>query len=526
VTGIHLTRVAEGLAKHRASGRAIPGKSEEELLSAAADLLCANRDLIWDLYAKRRAERDALVRFGFTTLDAWATGARGIVDDCIPERGLDALNGEDLCAWLGRHGAKTITVGRTPVERCAMLRAMYDLTFAYPDGDLMRADGAAGAGIANILRLAFGYSGHYMYKMQAGMGDAVFAPLYCALRRRGVRFEFFNAVTRIGASADGWIDEIDVVQQVELVNGDGRYEPLTKVQQINCWPSEPDWRQLRDDTDLLDRLGGEVSKLELEPNPLDGPVRTLQRRMPGEAGDFDQVVLGISPGALDTICAELKAADPGFEEMLDSTVTTPTQAFQLWLNQPTRKLGWRHGPGSAASTFVEPLDTYCDMSQLIPAENWDASQSVQSIGYFLGVLEKRADETQAQATERAKRNALDFMTRDIGGWWPKAVTRSGALRRELLVASGAEPFDEQYYRANVSGSELYVLFPSRLIEKRLPSDASGFHNLMLAGDWTRNGIDGGCVESAALSGRQAARGITGVNERYYGEDDAWLRSVA
>ena len=525
VTGQHLPLVAEGLARHRSGGGVVEGASDQELLCSVADLLCAFRDFVWELYAKRRVGRDARVRVAFTTLDAWATGARGIVDDRIPERGLDTLNGEDLCAWLSRHGANSITVGRTPYERCAMLRAMYDLTFAYPDGDIMRADGAAGAGIANILRLAFGYSGRYMYKMQAGMGDAVFAPLYCALRRRGVRFEFFNAVTRMGASRDGWIEEIDLVQQLEVDTDSRSYEPLVKVQGINCFPSEPNWSQLRGGTELLQRLGGDVSRLELEHDPLGGPTRTLRRSVPGGRGDFDQVVLGISPGGLDAICSELKAASPRFAEMLASTVTTPTQAFQLWLKKPTRKLGWRHGTNSAASTFVEPLDTYCDMSQLTCAENWDASQHVRSIAYFVGVLEKRDGETPAQATERVKRAAIEFMSHHIGVWWPKSVTKSGALRPELLVANGAEPFDEQYYRANTTGSELYVLFPSKLIDKRLPSDASGFHNLVLAGDWTRNGIDGGCVESAALSGRQAARGVTGVNERYYGEDDAWLRSV-
>ena len=40
----------------------------------------------------------------------------------------------------------------------------------------------------------FQYKGAFFWKMTAGMGDVVIAPLYQALRRRGVEFEFFHRV--------------------------------------------------------------------------------------------------------------------------------------------------------------------------------------------------------------------------------------------------------------------------------------------------------------------------------------------
>jgi hypothetical protein len=46
---------------------------------------------------------------------------------------------------------------------------------------------------------------------------------------------------------------------------------------------------------------------------------------------------------------------------------------------------------------------------------------------------------------------------------------------------------------------------------------------MLAGDWTKNGVDGGCVEAAAISGMQAARGLVGVERPITGESPGWLR---
>jgi uncharacterized protein with NAD-binding domain and iron-sulfur cluster len=44
---------------------------------------------------------------------------------------------------------------------------------------------------------------------------------------------------------------------------------------------------------------------------------------------------------------------------------------------------------------------------------------------------------------------------------------------------------------------------------RLRSDESGFDNLYLAGDWTDNGLNAGCIEAAVLSGLQAANAVLG-----------------
>jgi uncharacterized protein with NAD-binding domain and iron-sulfur cluster len=44
---------------------------------------------------------------------------------------------------------------------------------------------------------------------------------------------------------------------------------------------------------------------------------------------------------------------------------------------------------------------------------------------------------------------------------------------------------------------------------RLRPDASGYANLVLAGDWTDCGINAGCIEAAAVSGLQAANALLG-----------------
>jgi hypothetical protein len=71
-----------------------------------------------------------------------------------------------------------------------------------------------------------------------------------------------------------------------------------------------------------------------------------------------------------------------------------------------------------------------------------------------------------------------------------------------------------------------VLTPAGSVKHRLAADASGVENLVLAGDWTRNGIDGGCVESAVLSGLQAARALTNDTRPLIGESPTWLTDRA
>ena len=61
------------------------------------------------------------------------------------------------------------------------------------------------------------------------------------------------------------------------------------------------------------------------------------------------------------------------------------------------------------------------------------------------------------------------------------------------------------------------------VQYRLWPKDSGFRNLALAGDWTRNGIDAGCVEAAVTSGMLASQAISGEPAEVGGIDD-WLTS--
>jgi hypothetical protein len=196
-----LLGVAERLARTRA------GSTDHRLPQQAAQpallvrLLKSFRDWLW-IVVRGACDDEPRLRFFFTAVDAGVSTLAGVVEDGVLEHGFDVINDQEWAAWLRRHGAKEVTLGRTPEERAPVLRSVYDVAFGYPRGSIDEADVAAGTATSDLLRLAFSYRGSIMYKMQAGMGDAVFTPLYEVLRARGVRFKFFHAVTALRLGRD------------------------------------------------------------------------------------------------------------------------------------------------------------------------------------------------------------------------------------------------------------------------------------------------------------------------------------
>jgi uncharacterized protein with NAD-binding domain and iron-sulfur cluster len=506
---------ALSLAARRRAGGFVGGEEEKAdrgLLWLALD---AFKRWLWRDVVEAHLDDDEL-RFFFTMFDAGTTMLQGIIEDRLIERGFESVNGEDLREWLGRHGAQQLTLEQGP-----FVRALYDMAFAYEEGDITRPSMAAGTAVNDALRVFFTYRGAFSWKMQAGMGDTVFVPLYEVLQRRGVRFEFFQWVSHLGLSSDGrFVEEVEVIPQVELTGDD--YQPLVNVEDLECWPAEPLWDQLVDGEQLHQR----GVNLEWEANPLAHAPQTLRR---GE--DFDILVLGISVAALAPICGELieDAGNPRFGTMITNAHTTMTQAFQLWLHRPLERLGWQFDQNSVMTGFVEPLDTYANMTHLLPREAWPRDMHVEDIAYFCGVLEDRPDETQKDADERVRKQAMAYLDGQVQTIWPDSGTRDGFDWRLLVDeqrGEGPERFSAQFWRANLQPSERYVLTPPGSVEHRLQASESGYENLFLAGDWTKTGLDGGCVEAAVMSGMQAARAICGAPEAVIGEDPAWLAGAA
>ena len=435
------------------------------------------------------------------TIDMGTAAMRGIIADDVPLGGWAAVDDQEFSVWLLHHGAEQATVNG------ALVKAVYDYAFGYAGGQTGFAARSIGAGtfMSGSIRLALTYKGSIFYKMNAGMGDTVFAPYHKALQKLGVKFRFFQQVTGLHLDLTAsHIDQIGLLEQAQ-VNGD--YDPYVRVGALDCWPSEPLWDQITNGAAI--KAAQAASGVTFETAAPAKPTRTLQRGV-----DFDDVVLGISLGALPDITAELVAADPAWRDMQAHVGTVATQAMQLWLRPDIAGLG---GPAGQpiVTAFADAMNTVADMSHVIGAEAWPADLTPGTIAYFCGPL------ADADAADPVSATAATWIEENGHKLLPDAFDATGKFKHHLLIADpnvpATSPWAAQYFRANTAGSERYVLSTPGSARYRLRADRSGFDNLWLAGDWTLTGINAGCVEAAAMSGLRAAYGLLGVPARIMGE---------
>jgi uncharacterized protein with NAD-binding domain and iron-sulfur cluster len=170
------------------------------------------------------------------------------------------------------------------------------------------------------------------------------------------------------------------------------------------------------------------------------------------------------------------------------------------------------------------------MSHLIGSEEWQEQDRVRQIAYFCNCLNEGKtappqfynSEFPVQQLERVKQFTREFLSSSIRPIWPKGThpTNPNGLKWELLRdstnRSGAERLKWQFVSANVDPSERYVLSVAGSARYRLKPGESGFENLVLAGDWTYNYLNAGCVEAAVISGQMASRAISGYPLHIYG----------
>ncbi|OFA01700.1 acetoacetate decarboxylase (ADC) [Duganella sp. HH101] len=485
------------------------------------------------LHARYRAlvdsgEGDASddIRRLFICLDLGVTVMKGVFEDGVIRNGFDVINDIDFKDWLRKHGGdEVLCVDSAPV------RGFYDLVFAYEGGDFDKPNIEAGTLLRAMARIGLAYKGGIMFKMQAGMGDTVFTPLYQALLARGVKFKFFHKVEEL--VPDGrQIGSIRMTQQVALAGED--YDPLVDVKALACWPSTPNYDQidpaqaalLQEKGVNLESYWSDWPKLYHQHFDKELPVLTLKRGI-----DFDQVVFGISVGSLKAVCPQLLAHSPALNTTYEQVQTVATQAYQVWLNKDLTQMGWDFQPDGqqpVLSGFSEPYDTWAPMDQLLCREDWAPPLAPRNVSYFCSALTVDSyppvSDTgfPARMAALAKQGAIGQLGGQVAALWP-AAGPAGAFPWQWLVdgseATGVARFDSQYWRANVDPSERYVMSVVNSTKYRLQTDQSGYANLYLTGDWIRTGLNAGCVEAAVMAGMQAARAMTGHPAVIEGETD-------
>ena len=437
---------------------------------------------------------------------------RGILADNLvtDPRGFRAINDEDFNDWIRRHGA------HPDVLDFALVRGLYDLVFGYIDADPERPSFGAGLAVFLTGLVLFQYKGAIFWKMTAGMGDVIIAPVYQALRRRGVDFEFFHRLDALHLDESRQaIDAVTVARQVRLADGLDHYEPLTTVRGLPVFPSTPLTEQLADPETTPE--GGWQSLETHWSERNDAEIRQLRRGV-----DFDHVVLAVSVGMLPIVASELIEDRPEWREMTTHIRTVATQAFQIWLRPDEPTLGW-HEPGVTISAYLRPFETWASMPQTLWTEDWPDDERPGTVAYFCGTLNAPwpAAESGADYAHRhqqvVRREAVQYIDRQLGPYFPGAVTEHGFAWHLLSGVNGERgesALATQHVSVNVDPSDRYVQSVPGTERYRLRPDESGYDNLILAGDWTDSGMNAGCIEAATMSGLEAANAVLG-RSRYH-----------
>lgn len=455
----------------------------------------------------------------------------GVAADDVIEKGYDSIDRYEWSDWLYENA---VAVGKKfpewgdPVARARGLlgwppiASMYDYVFGYGDsGDMTKPNFAAGTALRSGM-LMISYKGHFFWKMRGAMGDVVIAPLYLALLKRGVKFEFFSRVTALNIDpATDQLASVDYAKQVELADPTKGYQPLIGVPipgwpadvPLEGWPAEPLWDQLAGGEAL--RAAGRDFEADQKGEPGAGDI---PRRL--ELGvDFDRAIIGISLGGLKQVCETFPARLPrsNWGPMFNAVTITRTCAMQLWLTRTMDDLGSK-GSDRTLAGADQPYSAWSDMTHLLSRETWQGDRLPRSVAYFCGQIQ--GPENGKAADRKAFGLAIQWLTDNSRLYWPRATSPTSpygldpSLLHDPEPQAGGDPLTRQFIRANCNPSDLYVQSPKNSVYTRMDAQQSGLTNLFLAGDWTLNGINSGCAESAARSGWRCALAVAGTLPPY------------
>lgn len=420
-------------------------------------------------------------------LDIGGAVLRGYFADVLPH-GWNAwhrIDHLDFRQWLMSHGAEK------QAAWSEVIRVLYDLAFAYRGGDgddVNDADIAAGACLKLVLDLVAGYRCAPMWRMNAGMGDVVFTPLFKCLSRQGAEVRLFRRVKDI-EFADGRVVRVRLAVQARFSGTD--YNPFVRVGDLDCWPSAPLWDQLAADTP---RVNFEDAWTHVE----------VAEEVLEVGRDFDHVILAIPPAASGPITTSLHG-NAQWAQMLATVgkASVATHSVQLWLDRTTQEMGWSARVEPVSGAYMPPLGTWADMTHLIAHEVWPQGQA-KSCQYLVSVTELPPDlppitveapQLQHDANTVGQAFTTSWLDANAHVLWPK-VAVPGQFDHQRIVSA--------YDHVNISPSERYVRTPPGTVVDRLPPDWDGVVNLSLAGDWTITSINGGSAEAAMESGKTAA----------------------
>jgi len=416
----------------------------------------------------------------------------------------DDLDALDFREWMARH--------RLPLSpdlsRSALMQVPYDGVFAYVGSDQSRPRLAAGVAARGLLKLVADYERAPYWTMTAGMGEAVFAPLYEVLHSRGVQFEFFSKVKEL-RMVGGRVDEVVYAHQARVAAGPFAYRPLVTVGQVPCWPESPDLAQLVAPVPIA----GKDPYCDAV-HDQDGPDLVLR-----DGVDFDWVICAL-PAPVTAHVLRNHLGHPVLGK-IRNVRTVATLHLQVWFRDDTRLLGW-NWTSRVLGAFRQPLNSMLEEDPLLGLEMWPPASAPRGLLYLSGPFgagwstDSEDPEARAAAEATAFEEAKRFVANELVRVLPAAAdpaTGRFDLRRLFAPWTPDDPMRDQYVRANIYRSARYCLLePGTLHNRPIPAPPE-LANLRFAGDWTKNGIDVPCMEAAVTSALMAANGILDPDDR-------------
>jgi uncharacterized protein with NAD-binding domain and iron-sulfur cluster len=468
------------------------------------------RKWIWDLIGEE-VEHNNDARRLWIGIDLFVAIVSGMLKDHVIKikdgklaLDLDLINDVDYIEWLVKHGADQKITIPSP-----LIKSMYDGPFAFLKGNVSAPNVEAGTILRIFLRLAFTCKEHFVWRMQAGMGDTIFGPIYeCLNKFPNVTFKFFHKAKQLNLSDDHkTINSIEIEKQVDTI---GEYDPQIVVNGLKCWPSEPLYERLNE----IDAAALQDQKINLESSW--SSWKSKETICLKHGIDFDEIILGASIESVKELCAPLVNNNKAWQAMAMHVKTVQTQALQWWMNKSPEELNVI--PQKLLSTYCEPLDTFSEMNRLLEREHWPANHQPKYIAYVCGVLDQLEElppytdtNFPAREKERVYQNMKSFFANDVEHLLP-ATFKNNVFDWNMLIdindGTKQDRLRAQYYRANIDPSERYVLSVKGSSSYRLTTTGHGVDNLYLTGDWIQNGLNAGFVEGAVVSGLLTAKAIS------------------
>jgi uncharacterized protein with NAD-binding domain and iron-sulfur cluster len=358
---------------------------------------------------------DPDIRTKTEIIDMVLTIAVGLFRDrvMLDDNGLDSINQFDFREWLQRHGATKESLDSR------FLTAVYDLSFAYADGDKTRPTLAAGVALRVLVRAFFTYRGSMFWRLRSGMGEAVFAPLYKVLKSTDrkvlkspnrevlksrnpemndekplpVRFHFLHELTGVHFDALNGKRYISSLE-FKIPGPSATVDRLSRraLDDLGFWPDSPV------------RFDGAT-----------GPrKRTLEL-----GTHFDQVIISIGRDDFSEACLpddrdpKLKAE---WTRTCDNVKTIATKSAQARLDRNLESLGWYLGSGIVTALGLS-FDTWVDMTPSLATESLVAGRppDVGSLAYFCAPLAK-SDLKLTELLEEADKGLDAFRDHVLGQW--------------------------------------------------------------------------------------------------------------